>query len=213
MGWFRRKFLTGLLIILPILVTGWILYHFFNSVDNIIKPLAERYPYIDFPGLGFIGVILIIFLVGVLGANLIGRKIIGWLDSIVFRIPLINRMYIAVKQISEVFLRQERTVFRKAVLIQYPSPGTFAVGFVTRHSKFRTAEGSYRNFVNIFLPTTPNPTSGFFLMVPEEKVIDLDCSVEEALKMVISGGAVQPGEPGGEITELPEWAVENKSDK
>lgn len=213
MGWFRRKFFTGLLILLPILVTGWIFYHFFNSVDNLIRPLAERYPVIDFPGLGFVGVVLLIFILGIFGGNLIGRRIIEWLDVFVAKIPLINRMYLAVKQISEVFLRHERTVFRKAVLVQYPLPGTFAVGFVTRDAKMMTEKGTEIDYLNIFLPTTPNPTSGFFLMVPRERVIELECTVEEALKMVISGGAVEPWGVGGELVKLPGWAAPNKLDK
>jgi uncharacterized membrane protein len=213
MSWFRRRFLTGLLILLPILVTSWVFYQFFNSVDNILNPIVERYPFIDFPGLGFLGVLVIIFLTGVFGGNLIGRRVIGWLDTIVSRIPLISRMYIAVKQLSEVFLRRERTVFKKAVMIQYPLAGTFAVGFVTADSKFQVADGKKRDFLSVFLPTTPNPTSGFFLIVPAEEAIELDCSVEEALKMVISGGAVKPYFHGGEPIVLPGWAGKTKKDK
>ncbi len=213
MSWFRRRFLTGLLILLPILVTSWVFYQFFNSVDNILNPIVERYPFIDFPGLGFLGVLVIIFLTGVFGGNLIGKRVIEWLDTIVSRIPLISRMYIAVKQLSEVFLRRERTVFKKAVMIQYPLAGTFAVGFVTDDSKFQVADGKKRDFLSVFLPTTPNPTSGFFLIVPAEEAIELDCSVEEALKMVISGGAVKPYFTGGEPIILPGWAGKTKKDK
>jgi uncharacterized membrane protein len=122
-------------------------------------------------------------------------------------------MYIAVKQLGEVFLRRERTVFKKAVLVQYPIAGTFAVGFVTTDSKFQDADGKTRDFFNVFLPTTPNPTSGFFLMVPANEVIALDCSVEEALKMVISGGAVKPYFSGGKKIILPRWVDKNKKDK
>jgi uncharacterized membrane protein len=213
MSWLRRKFLTGLLILLPILVTGWVFYQFFHSVDNILNPLVERYPFLDFPGLGFFGILVIIFLVGVFGGNLIGRKVIGWLDTIVYRIPLISRMYIALKELSEVFLRRERTVFKKAVMIQYPLSGTFAVGFVTAHSKFMGTDGKNRDFLNVFLPTTPNPTSGFFLMVPAKEAIELDCSVEEALKMVISGGAVKPYSSSGKQIILPDWADKTEKQK
>lgn len=210
MSWLRRRFFTGLLILLPILVTGWVFYKFFNSVDNILNPLVERYPFIYFPGLGFIGVLVIIFLTGVFGGNFIGRRVIGWLEVLVYRIPLISRMYTAVKQLSEAFLRSGKTVFKKAVMIQYPIAGTFAIGFVTATSKFNTVDGKGRDFVSVFLPTTPNPTSGYFLMVPEEETIELGCSVESALKMVISGGSFKPYFPGGEPVVPSGWIPETE---
>lgn len=213
MGWFRRKFLTGLLILLPIIITGWVLYHFFNSIDSIIDPVMERYPFMDFPGIGFVSVILIIFLVGVFGGNLLGRKMLGYMERVVTKIPLISRMYIAVKQISEVFLRSQKTVFKRAVLIQYPREGTFAIGFVTANTRFVHREEQQRVFVNIFLPTTPNPTSGFFLLVPADEVIYLECTVEDALKMVISGGAVKPEYSRFEGIRLPDWTENINKDK
>ncbi|OQX86377.1 MAG: hypothetical protein B6D63_00100 [Candidatus Latescibacteria bacterium 4484_7] len=192
MNWLRKTFLTGLVILLPTVLTLYILYKFFVYIDNIMKPLVVRYPIIDFPGLGFVGVILIIFLVGIFAGNLIGKRIIGWLENLIARIPMISRMYTAIKQISEVFLGQERTVFKEAVLIEYPRHGVYAIGFVTSYWDFKDARDRKRRFVNIFLPTTPNPTSGFFLMVPEDEVTPMHCSMEDALKMVISGGAVLP---------------------
>lgn len=201
MGWFRRKFLTGLVILLPTVITAYVLYWLFVSIDSILKPLFAKYPFLDFPGFGFIGLILVILLVGVFAGNLIGKKIIGWMEGVVARIPLIRRMYMAVKQISEVFLRQERTVFRKAILIQYPRPGIFAIGFVTSNWRVSVLDGKERTFINVFLPTTPNPTSGLFLMIPEEEAIPLDCSVDDALKMVISGGAFIPFIKNLDITD------------
>jgi uncharacterized membrane protein len=192
MGWFRRKLFTGLIIILPTAITAWVFYHLFMSIDNILKPLIEKYPFLDFPGFGFLIIVLIIILTGVFAGNLIGGKIITWGESIVARIPLISRTYTAVKQISEVFLKTERTVFRKAVLIEYPRHGIYVVGFVTSNWRFRGIDGKERNFINVFLPTTPNPTSGLFLMVPENEAIPLNCTIEDALKLVISGGAVIP---------------------
>ncbi|HUV37505.1 MAG TPA: DUF502 domain-containing protein [Patescibacteria group bacterium] len=192
MGWFKRKILTGLVIILPTVVTGYVFYWLFVSIDSILKPLLVKYPFIDFPGFGFVSVVLVILLVGVFAGNIIGRQIIEGLESLVRRIPLINRMYIGIKQISEVFLRHERTVFREAILIQYPRPGIYVIGFVTSAWKVRGADGEERSLINVFLPTTPNPTSGLFLMVPREETIPLECSPDDALKMVISGGAFIP---------------------
>jgi uncharacterized membrane protein len=193
MGWFRRKFFTGLIILLPTVITAYVFYRLFVSIDSILEPVVMRYPFLDIPGLGFLSVILIILLTGIFAGNFFGSTIITWMESVVFRIPLISRIYIAIKQLSEVFLKQERTVFKRAVLVQYPRPGIYVVGFVTSSWRFKDENGNEKTFVNIFLPTTPNPTSGLFLMVPEEEVMPFDYTIEEALKLVISGGAVLPG--------------------
>lgn len=163
-------------------------------MDNILRPVVEKYPILDIPGLGFMTVILLILFAGVFAGNFIGRRIIGWAESIVTRIPLISRMYTAIKQISEVFLRHERSAFREAILLQYPRPGIYVIGFVTSSWETAIGDEEKKTYVNIFLPTTPNPTSGLFLMIPKEEAIPMDCTVEEALKMVISGGAVLPSE-------------------
>lgn len=196
MGWFRRKFLTGLIILLPTVVTIYIFYRIFVSMDNILEPLILRYPILDIPGLGFLSVLLIVLLTGIFAGNFFGRTIISWLETVVFRIPLFSRMYIAIKQLSEVFLKQERTVFKRAILIQYPRHGIYVVAFVTSTWRFKDETGEEKSFVNVFLPTAPNPTSGFFLMIPEEEAIPFDHTIEDALKLVISGGAVLPGANG-----------------
>jgi len=193
MGWFRRKFLTGLIILLPTVVTIYIFYRVFVSFDNILEPLVLKYPFLDIPGLGVLSVVLIVLLTGIFAGNFFGRTIISWLETVVFRIPLFSRMYIAIKQLSEVFLKQERTVFKRAILVQYPRPGIYVVAFVTSTWRFKDETGEERSFVNVFLPTTPNPTSGLFLMIPEEEAIPFDYTIEDALKLVISGGAVLPG--------------------
>ncbi|MBN1884490.1 MAG: DUF502 domain-containing protein [Candidatus Krumholzibacteriota bacterium] len=203
MGWFRRKLLTGILILLPTVVTGWVLYHVFIYFDDLLEPVVARYPIIDIPGLGFLAVVLLVLVAGVFAGNLIGRTIIGWLETLVVRIPLIRSMYTAVKQIGEVFLRGQHTAYRKAVLIQYPREGIYVVGFTTKTWLRRGADGRERMFVNIFLPTTPNPTSGLFLMVPEDETEPLDCSIEDALKMVISGGAIVPAPADPSRADLP----------
>ncbi|MBN2185343.1 MAG: DUF502 domain-containing protein [Candidatus Krumholzibacteriota bacterium] len=192
MIWLRRKFLTGLVILLPTVLTGWILYRIFISVDNILRPIVERYPFLDIPGLGFFTVILLILAAGVVAGNFVGSKMIDMAEAIMTRIPLVSRVYTALKQMSEVFLRHERSVFKNAVLIEYPRHGIYAIGFVTSDCMLPCEDGTRTKYLNIFMPTTPNPTSGLFLMVRSNEVFALDCSVEEALKMVISGGAVLP---------------------
>jgi uncharacterized membrane protein len=190
--WFKSKFLTGLLVLLPTVLTGYVLYRVFRWVDSILKPVTTRYPFLDIPGLGFVAVIVIILLAGVVGGGFLGRTLFRWFEGGLEKIPMVRSIYVAIKQVSEVFLKQERTVFKEVVLVQYPRPGIYVIGFVTSSWRFRGAGGVEQDFVTIFLPTTPNPTSGLFMMVPRHEVIPSDLSIEDAMKMIISGGAVVP---------------------
>jgi len=192
MRFFRRQFLTGLLILTPITVTAWILWKVFSLVDNLLSPIQSKYPIIDIPGLGFILVILLIFLTGFFAGNLLGRRIIEAGERLLNHLPIVPRIYRAVKELSEVFFRDRKTAFRKVVLIHYPHPGTYALAFVTKTSPdyFNSLVGE--PLINVFIPTTPNPTSGFLLLVPKKDVIYLRVPVEEGMKMVISGGAFSP---------------------
>jgi uncharacterized membrane protein len=192
MKFLRRRFITGLLILLPALVTGWILWNVFTSVDSILQPIQERYPIIDIPGIGFAIVILIILATGVFAGNLIGRRVISQGEFILYKLPFIRRIYMAVKELSEVFLADRKMVFKKVVVIRYPHENSYALGFVTQPAteKFNKIVG--REMLNIFVPTTPNPTSGFLLFLPAADVVELPLDVEEGLKLVISGGVFTP---------------------
>ena len=190
--WFKRRFLTGLLVLMPTVLTAYVLYRIFMWVDGILAPITARHPYLDIPGLGFLGVIAIILLAGVLGGGFFGRTLFRWFEGGLEKIPMVRSIYVAIKQVGEVFLKQERTVFKKVVLVQYPRPGIYAIGFETSTWRFRGADGLEHDFVTIFIPTTPNPTSGLFVMVRREEAIPSELSIEEAMKMVISGGAVVP---------------------
>jgi uncharacterized membrane protein len=190
--WLKRKFLTGLLVLLPTVLTVYVLYRIFVWVDGFLEPITARYPFLNIPGLGFIGVIVIILLAGVLGGGFFGRTLFRWLEGGLEKIPMVRSIYVAIKQVSEVFLKQERTVFKEVVLIEYPRHGVYVIGFVTSSWRFKGSDGEERDFITVFLPWTPNPTSGLFLMVPRGDAIRSDLSIEDAMKMVISGGAVVP---------------------
>ena len=185
----RRRFLAGVLILTPVVVTGWIFWKVFSSVDRIVAPLQERYPIIDWPGVGFVVVILLILVTGVFAGNLIGRRVISQGERVVFKLPMIRRVYTAVKELSEVFFTDRTTVFREVVLIRYPHKDSYALAFVTRDGTEYLNRLTGRTLLNVFVPTTPNPTSGFLLLVPGDEVIKVPISVEEGLKIVISGGA------------------------
>ncbi len=192
MRFIRRYFITGLLILTPITVTAYIFWKVFNSVDGLLDPIQERYPLLDFPGFGFVVIVLVIILTGFFAGNFIGRRIISSGERILNYVPLIRRIYTAVKELSEVFLSDKKTIFRKVVLIRYPHPNSFALAFMTQEASEYFNGLAGRDLVNVFVPTTPNPTSGFLLLIPKDEIIPVRMSVEEGLKMVISGGAFLP---------------------
>ena len=178
-----------MLILAPIIVTGWLFWKIFTSIDKVLTPLQERYPIIDWPGVGFVVVLLFVLLTGIFAGNLIGRRIIGQGERVVYNLPMIRRVYTAVKELSQVFLSDRKTVFREVVLIRYPHRDIFALAFVTREGTGFFNRLTGKTLLNVFVPTTPNPTSGFLLLVPDDDVIRVPVDVEEGLKMVISGGA------------------------
>ncbi|MFQ6112669.1 MAG: DUF502 domain-containing protein [bacterium] len=195
----RAYFFTGLLVLIPLVVTGYIIWNLFLAIDGILRGFA--YNFILQPlgigqkqiiGIGFVTLILIIILTGIVARNYIGRKIVNFGDKIVQRIPLINRVYSAIKQISFAFFSEKREVFKKTVLFEYPRKGIYSIGFYTQDTRGPVQESLEEDVVSIFLPTTPNPTSGFLLFVPKKDVIELDLTIEEALKLIISGGAIVP---------------------
>jgi uncharacterized membrane protein len=188
----RRYFLTGIVAILPVGVTAWILIKVFLAVDNGVTPWIARWAGFEIPGVGFLVTILFVLLVGVFASNLIGRQIIHLFERPFARLPLVNRIYTAVKQIGDAVLGSQKQLFESVVMFEYPRAGCWAIGFVTsRHDVF-LAQHTGRSHSHVFVPTTPNPTSGFLLFLPDEDLTYLDISVEDGLKLVISGGAVSP---------------------
>jgi len=196
----RSYFLTGLVVLVPLVLTAYIIWNLFLSIDGILRGVINNFILEQFgfsagrqiPGIGFIALVLIIIATGVIARNYFGRRIVVFGDHMVERIPLINRVYGAIKQISTAFLSSKREVFKKAVLFEYPRKGIFSIGFYTQDTRGPVQQSLPEDVVSIFLPTTPNPTSGFLLFVPKSNIIELDLTIEEALKLVISGGAVVP---------------------
>lgn len=197
-GNLRRNFLTGLLVVTPTVVAAWVLYRLFAWVDGLLWE-EIRFGWLrpgGIPGVGVVVVTAIVLLVGFVVNNYIGRRLYGIWESLAVRIPLFNKIYVAVRQIGEALLSSDRTVFRAVGLIQYPREGLWCLVFITERPGDQIADAAGTAVRSVFLPTTPNPTSGFLLMVPERDLITLDMSVEDGLKMVISGGAYVPATPG-----------------
>jgi uncharacterized membrane protein len=194
----RRYFLTGIVAILPAGLTAWILVKVFLAVDGNVAPLINRWVGFEIPGIGFLATVVFILLIGIFASNLIGRQVIHRFERLFARVPLVSRIYTSVKQIGEGVIGSHRNLFERVVLFEYPRRGTWAIGFVTSEHKGQFFEHVGKPFFHVFVPTTPNPTSGFLLFLPAEDLIDLDMSVEDGLKLVISGGAVSPA--GAEAT-------------
>lgn len=188
----RNRFIAGLLIIIPAAVTWWVIWKIFHSVDSMLRPVQQRIPAIDVPGIGFGVVLLLILLTGIFAGNFIGRRIISRFERVLYRLPIIRRIYTGVKELSQLFIADRRMVFHRVVLIRYPHEYSRALAFVTDDSARGLDNLVGSRVLSVFVPTTPNPTSGFLLIVPEDDVVTVPIDVEEGLKMVISGGVYVP---------------------
>ncbi len=193
----RKCFITGLLILVPLAITAWVLNIIISTMDQSLLFVPERWqPHnligFDIPGLGTILTVLIVFLVGALANNLIGNYVVRLWEKLLHRIPVVSSLYGSVKQVSDTLFSSSGNAFRKAVLIPYPHADSYTIAFLTG-----TPGGDVKNhlvgdYVSVYVPTTPNPTSGFFLMMAREKVVELDMSVDAALKYIVSMGVVAP---------------------
>lgn len=191
----RRYFFVGLVVSAPVGLTVYVLALVFNTLDAVFGTTLQSLLGVRIPGLGFVLLGLFVVLVGWIVHQAVGRQLLGWWNEALVRFPLTGRIYNAVSQIVQSVISHDRRVFRRAVLVTYPAEGSWAVGLVTSEDPETLAvlsEAAGEPCVNVFVPTTPNPTSGFLLVVPRSRVRDLPITVEEAMKLVISAGAVPP---------------------
>lgn len=198
----RTYFLTGIIVTAPIGITIFLVWQFVTFLDTKVGGLIptryspETYLPFGLPGIGLIVMLAFLTLVGFLTAGFAGRTLVRVGERFLSRMPIVRSVYGTLKQIFETVLNQSSRSFREVVLIEYPRRGIAAIGFVTGPTQGEVQERTDEDLVNIFLPTTPNPTSGFLLFVPRKDLIHLDMSVEEGIKMVISGGIVSPSTGG-----------------
>lgn len=193
----RRYFIAGLIVFLPIAVTFSVLLWLFGILDSLMGWLFTYLIGHPVLGLGVVATILVIFITGALATNVLGRRVVAWFDSLMLRLPLARSIYSATKQLSDSIFAQHRAAFQRAVLIEWPRQGMYTVGFVTGEIGGRTQEIAGRRVINVFVMSTPNPTTGFLVLVPEDQVHRLDMTVEEGLKLMMSGGIVSP--PSGRM--------------
>ena len=193
----KKYFITGLLIWIPLAITFMVLAWIVGTLDAILLWLPtehqpSRYTGFDIPGVGVVASLLIIFFTGLIAANVLGQKLVRLWEALLARIPVVKSIYYSVKQVSDTLFSSSGQAFRKALLVQYPREGAWTIAFLTGQPGGDAANHLRGDYVSVYVPTTPNPTSGFFLMMPREDVIELDMSVDEALKYIISMGVVAP---------------------
>lgn len=193
---FKRYFIAGLLIWAPLAITVWVLGLLVTTLEGFVPGFlsSEALFGVEIPGFRFVLVIAVVLLTGVLAANLLGRSLIEQWERILGRIPLVRSIYNSVKQVSDTVLAPNGRAFRQAVLIQYPRAGSWTIAFLTGAPNGEVASYLPGEHLSVYVPTTPNPTSGFFLMLPRDQVINLDMSVDTALKYIVSMGVVTPPE-------------------
>ncbi len=202
----RSNFLTGLIVIAPIGITIWLIWTLTGWIDSWVLPLIpNRYNpsllinewtgiQVNIRGIGVVTFLFFTMIIGWVAKGLIGRSMIRWAESLVLSIPMVRSVYSGLKQIAETILQQDQQNFDKACLVQYPREGIWAIAFISTSAKGEIAARTPTDMVSVFLPTTPNPTSGFLLFVPRKDVIILDMSVEDSAKLIISAGLVYPAD-------------------
>ena len=190
----KTKLGTGLLVVIPVGITLFILRFLFGVADGVLAPLIRRTVTFFFgeksyvPGLGMIAGLLVVYAAGVLATNVLGKRLVDAWDSLLSRIPLVKSIYLSSKQITQVFSAGGRDAFRRAVYVEFPKEGSYSIAFVTNSVK--TESG--KTYFTVFIPTSPNPTSGYVLFLEEHRVYPTSFGVEEAMKVIMSGGMVAP---------------------
>lgn len=193
----RSYLLTGLIVWLPILVTVVVMHFIIGLLDETIALLPKAYQPqqlfgFEIPGLGVLLSLALLLITGVIATNILGQRLVAWSEALLEKIPLVRTIYNAAKQMSNAIFATNGAAFRKVLMIEYPRKGMWTVGFQTSESTAELSEKTGVEMISIYIPTTPNPTSGFMLLVPKDDVIELSMSIDEALKFIISLGVMQP---------------------
>ena len=195
----KKYLITGVLVWLPIAVTIWAMSYIISAADRLISLLPESWQPQHFwgfniPGLGIVAATVVLFVTGVFAANVLGRRILGAWDSLLGRIPVVKSIYSSVKKVSESLLSDSSRSFKTPVLVPFPQPGIWTIAFVSGHipDKLKGSLPQDDDYISVYVPTTPNPTGGYYIMVKKSDVRELDMSVDQALKYVISLGMVMP---------------------
>jgi uncharacterized membrane protein len=193
----KKYFITGLLVLVPLFITVWVISGLVGMMDQSLFLLPETWRPkaqlgLEIPGMGAMLTLLIIFVTGVIATNFFGKRMILIWEALLARVPVVKSIYASVKQVSDTLFSDSGNAFRQAVLVQFPRPGAWTIAFVTGKPGGDVANHLSGDYLSVYVPTTPNPTGGYFLMLPRADVVELDMSVDEALKYIISMGVVAP---------------------
>ncbi len=207
-GHLKKYFVTGLLVWVPLGITLWVLHLLVSTMDQTLLLLpeefqTERWLGVHVPGMGVVMTVVVVLATGIVVTNFLGQRLLLFWESVLSRIPVVKSIYNSVKQVSDTLFTSGGHAFRKALLVQYPREGSWTIAFLTGRPGGDVVNHLHGEYWSVYVPTTPNPTSGFFLMMPKADVIELDMSVDAALKYIISMGVVAPGGNGRKNGKLP----------
>ena len=205
----RKWLLAGLLVLVPLIITLWVLDWVVSTLDQTLRILPgawhpDQLLGMHIPGLGVLFALVVVLSIGALASNIIGNRLVNWWHALLHRIPVVRSIYSGVKQISDTLFSEKGNAFRKAVLVQWPHAGMWTIGFQTgtpggevlQHLQAQPgASGEHDPFLSVFVPTTPNPTGGYFVMVRQRDCVELQMTVDEALTYIVSMGVIVPGGP------------------
>lgn len=208
----RRAFLTGLLVVIPSAISLGLCWIFFRWVDErlvqLIRVLIGEPP----AGAGFLLASVLVVTIGVFAQNFFGRRIVEFYEAVLHRVPVVNQVFPAVRQVAELVLSEKASAFQKVVLVEYPRKNSYCIGFLTADApQALAARTPHAKLLSVFVPTTPNPTSGFLLLLPEAEVQVLDMTPEEGIKLIVSGGLLHPESPLAAAPPKDEDEVEERS--
>ena len=208
---FRRTFVTGLIIVMPVVVTYWLIALIFGAVHNQVTPVLTNIvalvapgPWLQWAWVNYIAplvsvllAVTMVYLIGLVGGNVLGRQLLSWLEGLLLHVPVVRGIYSAARQFVDTFSRSDGKAFRSVVLVEFPREGCWSIGLVTGEPAAVVTQATGKKLVTVFVPTSPNPTGGYVLFVPDDRALRLDMSVDDALKLVISGGVLAPEGNGG----------------
>jgi uncharacterized membrane protein len=205
----KRYFLTGLLVIIPIWGTVLILKAIFVGVEGILGDLLVRLvPSHYVPGLGILTLVVLVFATGLFATNFMGKQIVKWWEDLLNRVPLVRGIYSTLKSMMDILSFSEHASYNRVVMIQFPKNGHYCIAFVTGVTKGEVQDLAQEPLIHVYVPTSPNPTSGYFLLVPEHEVTSIDMSVEEAMKLIVSGGLCAPSASlAAAVTAATKWSA------
>jgi uncharacterized membrane protein len=193
LGEMRTAFVRGSVVIIPVALTYWFFSAFLNAIDGILSPVYEKILGWPVPGLGFMSMVLLVLIVGFLSRNLVARVLFSWFERLLGSVPFVRGVYSAIKDLIGAFtVGGKGKTFRQVVLVEYPRNDLYTIAFVTNEMRFSYSAKRTMDFVNVYIPNPPNPTSGVLILVPKKDAVVLDLTIEQGLKLVLSGGIVTP---------------------